>query len=210
MQTETISYTTSTVRWLLRILIHILSDAARRETIRARRLARALHVRTGDGFYFKFYSEGRCWYDTGWNSDGRRDTNQYGSLEELTAAHPDPQPFKTADEALVRYRALVGHLICESLGYFTPMAAAFAVANHFNGLPHHCEYYEHSGGAERYRRLAATTGYEVAMKVLGADKLAWTYQTRHSHKGYMCNYETARMLVRHALEGNDRTCLMSW
>lgn len=39
------------------------------------------------------------------------------------------------DEVLDRYPILVAHMICESLGYFTPNAAANALLAHIEGRP---------------------------------------------------------------------------
>ncbi len=39
----------------------------------------------------------------------------------------------TRDDTMQRYPRLVGHMICESLGYFTPESAANALASYIKG-----------------------------------------------------------------------------
>lgn len=44
---------------------------------------------------------------------------------------------------LEAYPRIAACLICESLGYFTPAAAANAIVSMIHGLPYACEYYSH-------------------------------------------------------------------
>ena len=55
---------------------------------------------------------------------------------------------QSSQEVMKRYPILVAHLICASLGYFTPKAAANAITAHIRGQSFYCEWYGHmtSGG----------------------------------------------------------------
>jgi hypothetical protein len=102
---------------------------------------------------------------------------------------PDSTP--TQEEVLRRYPRLIAHMICESLGYFTPRAAANAIIYHKLGQPFYCEYYVH---------LAQRDGnvIEAARRQIDA-----SYRTRRYHKGYMSDYSLAKQIIKQSLIGND-------
>lgn len=50
------------------------------------------------------------------------------------------------EEVLQRFPRLVAHLICESLGYFTPLSAANALLHYRENQPFWCEWYIHIAG----------------------------------------------------------------
>lgn len=126
--------------------------------------------------------------------------------------HPDPrcaipaevhrlarQPADQA-EVLRRYPALVAHMICESLGYFTPGAAANAILCYVRGLPFFCEYYTHLAGGFDHAKVRA----------VGREVIERAYRTRRHHRGYMAHYPHARALVDHVNAGGEGPILASW
>lgn len=96
------------------------------------------------------------------------------------------------EEIVARYPRLVAHLICESLGYFTPRAAANALLHLKRGRPFFCEWYTHlAGGFDEARVL------EVGRQVLEV-----AIRGRHRHHGYMADYDQARRVVAAELGGH--------
>lgn len=104
----------------------------------------------------------------------------------------------TLDEVLSRYPRLAAHLICESLGYFTPHAAANAIKHHALGRPFACEWYVHMAGWGR-----------DALVAVNRETVAAAFRHRGRHQGFMADYRRARELVRQALAGQAPE-LASW
>jgi hypothetical protein len=96
------------------------------------------------------------------------------------------------DTILRRYPRLVAHLICESLGYFTPGAAANAIRAYREGETFPCEWYVHMAQGFDWAKLL-----EVGKKVIGR-----AFQYRRLHRGYMADYRLARKLVEAELQGH--------
>jgi hypothetical protein len=96
----------------------------------------------------------------------------------------------TNQDVLKKYPRLTAHLIAESLGYFTPEAAAGAILAHKEKRPYRCEWYSHIVGLSR-------KSYEE----VNADTIRLAFQFRHYHKGFMRDYRSARCLVDATLEG---------
>lgn len=94
-------------------------------------------------------------------------------------------PPKDADEVLRRYPRLVGHLISESLGYFTPKSAAMAILRYRQNVSFACEWYIHMARSWDDQKLI-----EVGRNTLNA-----TYHNRKYHTGCMSNYLRAKALV---------------
>jgi hypothetical protein len=120
----------------------------------------------------------------------------------------------TRTEALKRYPRLCAHLICDSLGYFTPLKAADAVAAHLEKRPCFCEWYDHMAGF-RMRRAPASAPrmpYEQALMEVGRDALARAFSGRKGHRGYMASYNQAINLVKAELADAGCTSgrLASW
>ncbi len=116
----------------------------------------------------------------------------------------------TADEAMKKYPRLVAHLICESLGYFTPMSAANAIAHYINGEPFYCEWYYHM--AQCGGELRAGETLDRRMLEIGRERLKYAYCGRKSHTGYMAHYPLARSMVDRAIQHGEQPNfdLMSW
>ena len=95
------------------------------------------------------------------------------------------------EDILARYPRLIAHMICESLGYFTPLAAANALKHYVLGQPFFCEWYVClADGYDRERVL------EVGRQVVEA-----AFRSRHRHRGVMQHYPAARAIVAEALRG---------
>ncbi len=95
------------------------------------------------------------------------------------------------EEILARYPRLAAHLICESLGYFTPHAAANAIKHYVLGMPFYCEWYVHMAGPSREAVIA-----------VGRQVLERAVRYRHRHRGFMAHYPLARAIVKDALQGH--------
>ena len=113
----------------------------------------------------------------------------------------------TQREALQKYPRLIAHMICESLGYFTPGCAANAVARYIDGETFACEWYSHMCGC----RGKGYFDREELAKV-GKDVITSSFTRRRSHKGYMASYAQALSLVKAELEreGCTSNMLASW
>ena len=106
----------------------------------------------------------------------------------------------TVDEVLNRYPRLTGHLICESLGYFTPRSSANAILHYIQGRGFACEYYAHMARC-----------YEDKMLIkIGLNEIERTIRNRHHHTGYMANYLQAKAMVKKVRDGGPDPKFASW
>lgn len=98
----------------------------------------------------------------------------------------------TTDDYLRRYPRLCSHIICQSLGYATPTAAARILMHADRNEPDYCEWIAtcYSGDASKAVRAAI--------------------QARHSHHGYMADFDVAFNLVRRAIESGQEPLFGSW
>ena len=110
-----------------------------------------------------------------------------------------PRP-TTQKEVLECYPRLVAHLICGSLGYFTPGAAANAILHHIQGEPNWCEWYTHMAQSWDSAKLLEVGRHALEDAVRG----------RHHHHGYMAEYLQARELVEHVRQGGQGPVFASW
>ena len=144
-----------------------------------------------------------------WMEDCRRDGVEPRGLigcpnmtcpgEMILKVQRRPKP-TTQQEVLEAYPRLVGHLICCSLGYFTPGAAANAVLAHIEGRPNGCEWYTHMAQGWDNARLLE----------VGRETLASAFRQRHHHQGYMSEYRQAKALVDHVRGGGAGPVFASW
>ena len=95
---------------------------------------------------------------------------------------------------LRRYPRLCAHLICTSLGYATPLLAADIVKSAHESEPHFCEWIHACYNGDPRPPTAEA------------------FKRRHSHKGYMSEYDHARALVDAVNEKGDQPSgmLASW
>jgi len=114
----------------------------------------------------------------------------------------------TGREALQRWPRIVAHMICESLGYFTPKSASNALASYKNGEDYGCEWYS----SMSYQRTKNYFNVAELIKI-NKDVVKWSFLNRRRHTGYMADYATALALVRKELETKDGlppSVLASW
>ena len=105
----------------------------------------------------------------------------------------------TRDQILRRYPRLVSHLICESLGYFTPEGAAGAILAVVQNRACACEWYLHMievGGR--------------SLEDVGRDTLRRAIRSRHHHRGFMAEYARARALVDRLAKTGESPLFGSW
>ena len=105
------------------------------------------------------------------------------------------------EEVMDRYPRLTAHTICESLGYFTPAAAANAILHHIRGHPYWCEWYMHMAGDYPDDNRIRNIGIEV---------IGRAFRERHHHQGFMAHYPAAKELVEHVCSGGEGPIFMSW
>lgn len=105
----------------------------------------------------------------------------------------------TTDQVLQRYPRLVSHMICDSLGYFTPGAAANALKSYIEGEECWCEWYMHMSGVGNRSMI------DVGKKVVSD-----SFRFRHNHIGCMAEYRQARALVEQVRQGGQGPLFASW
>lgn len=98
----------------------------------------------------------------------------------------------TVADYLLRYPRTCSHIICESLGYATPIVAASILRDARQGKENWCEWIYTC--FERQPRRAL----EAAIK------------NRHRHRGYMAEYRLAYEIVRRAIDDNQHPMFASW
>ena len=107
-------------------------------------------------------------------------------------------------DVLQRLPCLVAHLICESLGYFTPEAAANAIAYYTKGEAFYCEWYYDCASKRRGIDLRDT------VKKVGDLALQNAVRRRSQHRGPMAEFKRALALVLHVRQGNEGPMFASW
>ena len=111
-------------------------------------------------------------------------------------------------EVLQRLPCLVAHLIAESLGYFTPEAAANAIAFHTRGEAFFCEWYYDWASKRRSNKRCADLRDTV--REVGELALQSAVQRRRHHRGPMNEFTQALALVRHVRQGGEGPLYASW
>jgi hypothetical protein len=101
----------------------------------------------------------------------------------------------------------VAHLICESLGYFTPQAAANAIAYYTRGEPFSCEWY-YDWASKRCHRTGA--GLRDNVREVGELAIHNAVNRRSRHRGPMAEFKRALALVLHVRQGGDGPVFASW
>jgi len=112
---------------------------------------------------------------------------------ELGKVGEDRDYLWTPEQCLQRYPRIVGHIICDSLGYAMPLVAARILANAMNGEENWCEWIYSCYG--RDPRKAVRSAIE----------------RRQHHSGYMAEYFNAMVLIGRELEGiGDPNAFAAW
>jgi hypothetical protein len=113
----------------------------------------------------------------------------------------------TKEQAIRRWPRLVAHMICESLGYFSPQVAANALAHYKSGEHFPCEWY-----SDQCRRQGKGLFDEATLLQVGKDVVLSAIRRRKHHAGYMSEYQRAIELVKVELkhQGCTSDMLASW
>ena len=107
---------------------------------------------------------------------------------------------QSTDDVLSQYPLLTAHLICESLGYLSPTASAFAILHHIQGKPFYCEWYIDAAGFNDQKVLD-----------FGKRTIESAFRRRHKHRGYMADFHQANELVQAAIRRTQPECrFQSW
>ena len=114
---------------------------------------------------------------------------------------------RSQSEVLQRLPSLVAHLICESLGYFTPEAAANAIAYYTRGEPFFCEWY-HDWASKRSRKTNADMRDTV--REVGKLAIQNAVSRRRHHRGPMAEFRRALAIVLHVRQGGESPLFASW
>lgn len=120
--------------------------------------------------------------------------------ERLLALHEralakDQNAVSRQEEVLARWPRVTAHLICHSLGYFSPRSAANAILATIHDMPFWCEWYSHQVACrEKY-------GGDADIISVGRDSLDYAIQNRHRHTGYMNHYAAGLRAVASELYG---------
>ena len=105
---------------------------------------------------------------------------------------------------------LVAHLICESLGYFTPQPAANAIAYYMKGEAFFCEWY-YDWAAKRLRNGNTNlTDLRDVVREVGELALQNAVKRRSHHRGPMAEAKRALALVLHVRQGGEGPTFASW
>ena len=111
------------------------------------------------------------------------------------------------ETCMKKYPRLVAHMICQSLGYFTPKSAANAIARYKENLPYFCEWYSHMG---QFRNDRKDLFDDASVLAVGKDTIRASFQLRHTHRGYMADYDTAINLVTLSINKKHDPVFASW
>ena len=106
---------------------------------------------------------------------------------------------RTQEDVLQRYPRLTAHLICSSLGYFTPRSAANAILQYTKNEPCYCEWY-----------YDWSIKGKLDLREVGRKSLEIAFMHRHYHKGPMAEYQQAIALVENARSGGKDPLFASW
>ena len=102
----------------------------------------------------------------------------------LTAAKPAPT---TSREVMARYPILTAHLICESLGYFSPVAAANAILAHIEHKSFACEWYLDMAAPRPPTSPSGTAQPARRLQDVGRQTISRAFADRRYHRGYMAD-----------------------
>jgi len=107
--------------------------------------------------------------------------------------HSEIAKYRTHEWYLCRYPRLCAHVICESLGYATPLRAASIVKNAHEREEEWCEW------------VFSCYNRDPKIPVSGA------FRHRRTHSGFMSEYRLAIALVRDAINNGERPDMFaSW
>ena len=112
---------------------------------------------------------------------------------------------ETSKGCMKRWPRLTANLICASLGYFSPTAAANAILAYRLETPFACEWYSHICSCRGKGFFTEDELIEINREVISS-----AFRNRANHTGYMADYRIARALVDRANETGEEPILGSW
>lgn len=117
----------------------------------------------------------------------------------------------TRDACLNKYPRIAAHLICESLGYFTPQSAAVAISCYKINQEFCCEWYSHMAQFDEQNPTKNLFDKPSVLRV-GRRVMRAAFVNRHRHHGYMSSIEQAKRLVVREIKdpGASTGMLASW
>jgi len=113
-------------------------------------------------------------------------------------------------DVLRRLPCLVAHLIAESLGYFTPEAAANAIAYYTRGEAFYCEWFYDWASKRFANGNTKCVDLRDTVKEIGELALTNAVSRRSHHRGPMADFKRALALVLHVRQGGEGPLFASW
>ncbi|MGO8746207.1 MAG: hypothetical protein ACLQNE_09475 [Thermoguttaceae bacterium] len=132
------------------------------------------------------------------------------TAEELKAKLAANKKARHRDDVLGHLPCLTAHLICESLGYFTPQSAANAVAYYTEGEAFYCEWYYDWAGKRFASGNTKCADLRDTIKEVGQLAIQNAFKRRHHHRGSMAEFKRALALVLHVRQGGQGPMFASW
>ena len=130
--------------------------------------------------------------------------------EELKAKLAANKKVRTQSDVIRHLPCLTAHLIAESLGYFTPEAAANAIAYYTKGEAFFCEWYYDWASKRFSRGNTKCANLDDTVKEVGELAVQNANKRRSQHRGPMAEFKRALALVRHVQEGGEGPTFASW
>ena len=84
---------------------------------------------------------------------------------------------------LEKYPRLASHIICESLGYFTPKGAARAINCYKNNKPYFNEWYSHQASLRSNREKEMDENKLI--QEINKETIKHAFKNRHHHRAPM-------------------------
>lgn len=132
------------------------------------------------------------------------------NVNQERATLADTRKVRSQEDVLEHLPCLVAHLIAESLGYFTPQAAANAIAHYTKGEAFFCEWY-YDWASKRFAN-GNTKCADIRDTVLEVGEVALQNAStrRHRHRGPMAEFQRALALVHQVRQGDQGPLFASW
>jgi hypothetical protein len=105
---------------------------------------------------------------------------------------------------------LTAHLIAESLGYFTPEAAANAIAYYTKGEAFFCEWHYDWASKRFGNGNTKCADLRDTVKEVGQLAVQNASKRRTHHRSPMAEFKRALALVRHVRHGGEGPMFASW
>jgi hypothetical protein len=113
-------------------------------------------------------------------------------------------------DVLQHLPCLVAHLICESLGYFTPQSAANAIAHYTKGEAFYCEWYYDWASKRFANHNTKCADVRDTVREVGEMAIQNAIRRRGHHRGPMAEIKRAMAIVLHVRQGGEGPVFASW